>query len=179
MSVTLTASTLPWDVLISTLGTAAATLLGVVVGGTIGSRAQTRHWSLTAQTDACVKLLREFTRIYLELARANREHPRDYRRSTTWAPWNEALAELNLLADASIVAAAHRVDALFWDINLRMTRAEVSEAEWLSFRERVEASRLDFVNAVRRHLGRGEAPLRQLSGRPPDADPRWQTRSTG
>jgi hypothetical protein len=37
-------------------GYAAATLLGVVVGGAIGSRAQTRHWSFTAQTDACVKL---------------------------------------------------------------------------------------------------------------------------
>jgi hypothetical protein len=178
MSTTLAALNLPWDILISTLGTAAATLLGVVVGGTIGSRAQTRHWSLTAQTDACVKLLREFTRIYLELARAHREDPRDYLRSTTWTPWNEALAELNLLADANIVAAAHRVDALFWDINLRMTRAEVSEDEWHTFRERVEASRLDFVNAVRRHLGRGEAPLRQLSGRPPDDDPRWQSRST-
>ena len=109
MHAALTASTLPWDVLIPTPGTAAATLLGVVVGGAIGSRAQTRHWSLTAQTDACVKLLRVFT---------------------TWAPWNEALAELNLLADANIVAAAHRVDALFWDINLRMTRAQVSEDEW-------------------------------------------------
>jgi ABC-type dipeptide/oligopeptide/nickel transport system permease component len=40
------AAAIPWDVVLSTVGGVLATLVGVLVGGAISSRAQTRHWTL-------------------------------------------------------------------------------------------------------------------------------------
>jgi hypothetical protein len=164
--IAVSASAVPWDILISTIGTAAATIIGVLVGGVIGSRAQTRHWSLTAQSEACINLLREHTKIYAELSRANRENPGQRIDASRWAPWNQALAAINLLADLRIVDAAHRVDAEFWKLHLLIARGSVSNDEWIEIRTNVRAVQLDFVNTVRGHLGRREAPLRRISGRP-------------
>lgn len=46
------AAPIPWDVVLSTVGAALATLIGVLVGGAISSRAQKRHWMLTTQAEA-------------------------------------------------------------------------------------------------------------------------------
>jgi hypothetical protein len=169
------ASAVPWDVIVSTLGTATATLIGVIVGGMIGSRAQKRHWSLTAQAEACTNLLAAQTRIYLELASANRHNPGHRLESRLWAPWNEALLAINLLADSHVVAATHRLDAIFWETHLRIARGRIDSDEWNeTVRKRIRAAQLDLINAVRRNLGRKAVPLRQISGRPPHSDPIWQ-----
>ena len=165
---------IPWDVTISTVGTAAATIIGVIVGGMIGSRAQTRHWSLTAQSEACINLLREQTATYSLLARANWQEPGHRLESSLWAPWNQALSAINLLADPRIVAAAHRIDTLFWRTHLKIARGRINEDEWQAILKEIRAAQLDFINTVRAHLGRREAPLNQFSGRPPESDPIWR-----
>jgi hypothetical protein len=166
--------TVPWDVTISTVGTAAATIIGVIVGGFIGSRAQTRHWSLTAQSEACINLLREQTATHLLLARANYQNPGQRLESSLWSPWNQALSAVNLLADPRIVSAAHQIDTLFWRMHLRIERGGIGEDEWQAIQGELRTAQLHFINTVRAHLGRKEAPLRNFSGRPPDTDSIWR-----
>lgn len=165
MSTLIGASSVPWDVIAPTLGGVGATLIGVIVGGLIGGRAQTRHWSLTVQSEACVNLLREYTRAYAKLARSSRQDRSRPLDSEAWAPWNQAMAALNLLADYRIVAAAHRIDAAFWEANGRLAHGPILGEEWSALRGEIWTARLNFVNTARTHLG-SKGPLRQLSGRP-------------
>jgi hypothetical protein len=65
------AAAIPWDVVLSTVGGVLATLVGVLVGGAISSRAQTRHWTLTTQAEACAGVLREYAQVSLALTQAS------------------------------------------------------------------------------------------------------------
>jgi hypothetical protein len=170
------AAAIPWDVVASTIGGALATLVGVVVGGAISSRAQTRHWTLTTQAEACAGVLREYTQVTLALSRASYDRARRPEGKTLvdWAPWNQALAVLNLVADHRIVAAAHRIDALFWEVNLRVGRGELEGSGWFAARDRMESARLDFVNTARQLLARPGPELRRLHGRPDPSHPLWE-----
>lgn len=144
--------------------------------GAISSRAQTRHWTLTTQAEACAGVLREYTQVSMALSRASL-HPESLpegRPLLSWAPWNQALAVLNLVADHRIVAAAHRIDAVFWELNLQVRRGELKGSEWFTARNRMEAARLDFVNTARQLLARPGPDLPRLSGRPDPSDPVWR-----
>jgi hypothetical protein len=170
------AAAVPWDVVLSTFGGALATLVGVLVGGAITSRAQTRHWTLTTQAEACAGVLREYAQVSLALTQAS-AHPESLpegRPLLSWAPWHQALAVLNLVADHRIVAAAHRIDAVFWELSLRVRRGELKGSEWFAARDRMEAARLDFVNTARQLLARPGPDLPRLSGRPDPSDPIWR-----
>lgn len=168
------AAAVPWDVVLSTVGGALATLVGVLVGGTISSRAQTRHWTLTTQAEACAGVLREYAQVSLALTQAS-AHPEPLPEPLlSWAPWHQALAVLNLVADHRIVAAAHRIDTVFWELSLRLRRGELKGSEWPAARNRMEAARLDFVNTARQLLARPGPDLPRLSGRPDPSDPIWR-----
>src|SRR5688572_23177447 len=91
----------------------------------------------------------------------------------SWAPWHQALAVLNLVADHRIVAAAHRIDAVFGELSLRVRRGELKGSEWFAARSRMEAARLDFVNTARQLLARPGPDLPRLSGRPDPSEPIW------
>ena len=170
------AAAIPWEVVLSTAGGALATLVGVLVGGAISSRAQTRHWTLTTQAEACAGVLREYTQVSIALSRARfHDEPQPEERPLLdWAPWNQALEVLNLVADRRIVAAAHRIDAVFWELNLRVRRGELKGPQWFPARDRMEAARLNFVNTARQLLARPGPDLPRLSGRPDPSNPVWR-----
>jgi hypothetical protein len=84
------ATAVPWDVVLPTVGGALATLVGVLVGGGITSRAQTRHWTLTTQAEACAGVLREYAQVALALTQASlRSEPLpEGKPLLSWAPWH-------------------------------------------------------------------------------------------
>jgi hypothetical protein len=165
---------IPWDVAVPTASGVLATLLGVLVGGVVTSRAQRRHWQLTSQVEACAGILRECAKIYHELAQANHERRRG-RLGLDWPPWNQALAVANLVTDNQIVAAAHRLDAAIWVMSIQIARGELDDEDaWTGAVNRVEAAHLDFVNTARSQLARPGPSLGQLWGKPDPSDPIWQ-----
>src|SRR4051794_24019272 len=106
----------PWSLIITTVGAALTTLLGVLVGGAITSRSQQRHWSRDRQTEACAQVLRESSNVLIQLAAANgrlvNQAPEQLERPVPglptlldWRPWNEALAMASLIADHELVEA--------------------------------------------------------------------------
>lgn len=170
------AAAIPWDVVLSTVGGVLATLVGVLVGGAISSRAQTRHWTLTTQAEACAGVLREYAQVSLALTQASlRPEPLpEGGQLLSWAGWHQALGVVNLVANHRIVAAAHRIDAVFWELSLRVRRGELKGSEWFAARNRMEDARLDFVNTARQVLARPGPDLPRLSGRPEPSDPIWR-----
>jgi hypothetical protein len=169
-------------VAITTVGAVLATLLGVLVGSVLSSRAQQRQWSRDRQADACAQVLRESSNLLIEFTRlmrqpiasapdgANVPTPMD------WRPWNEALAMIDLVAEHQIVEAAHAIDAQIWPVHQQLKRGWLPDGGWLAVRDPIEARRQDFVNIARRRLAAPGPPLRRLTGRPASDDPMWEFR---
>lgn len=133
------------------------------------------------QIKAATDLLREYTGVHLQLAKAVREGTGTSRPSTDlvdWGPFNEALSVLNLMASKGIVTSAHQLDRAIWEISLQVSRGEVLKEQWPPHRERLDACRLSFVNSVRKSLGHRSWALPALGGRPPSGDPIWQDPAT-
>ncbi|MFI0452681.1 hypothetical protein [Actinomadura sp. 6N118] len=168
---------------ITTIGAVLTTLLGVLVGSVLSSRAQQRQRSHDRQLDACAQVLRESSNMLIELALANGEQgvpaPDGVNVKTTldWKAWNEALAMVNLVADRDIVQAAHAIDAEFWPVHLQIKRGWTTKEDWPRLRTAIDTKRQDFVNIARTHLAAEPGPpLRRLTGRPPADHPIWQFR---
>ncbi|MEY9888407.1 hypothetical protein ABIA31_002047 [Catenulispora sp. MAP5-51] len=84
-----------------------------------------------------------------------------------WAPWNESLTVLQMVADSRIVEAAQQMDLRFWDYGSLIKDGLVTtEEQWAAVRGPIEASRLAFINAARRHLVGIDEPVRSLVARP-------------
>jgi hypothetical protein len=80
---------------------------------------------------------------------------------------------LQMVADSRIVDAAQQMDLRFWDYSsIIRDRLIVTEEQWAAVREPMEASRLAFINAARRHLVGVEEPVRSLVARPSLAEQR-------
>ena len=180
-----TAVGVPWSLIITTVGAVATTLLGVFVGGAVGSRSQQRSWSRDRQADACAAILRESSKILIELADMNgrRVNPRSGEVADPpglptpidWRPWNDALDQVNLLADSKIAEAAQAIDREIWPVHLQIKNGETREGDWYPLRDRIETRRRTFVDTARSHLGSSGPPLRRLGGRPDPDDPIWRT----
>lgn len=155
------------DVVVSTVGGVLAALAGVLAGGVVSNRSQTRQWLRAEQVRACADVLRESTKVLLELERASRKQRKQ---DVDWGPWNEALATISIVADRSIVNAAVRIDECFWPSSGKVDSLTVSDAEWFAIRDQIESRRLEFINISRRVLGRHGSPLQQILGRPDE----WQ-----
>jgi hypothetical protein len=89
-------------------------------------------------------------------------------------PWNQALAVLTLVADHRIVAAAHRIDAVFREESRRVARGALEGPKWFEARDRMETARLDFVNTARLLLARPGSKLHRLSGRLEPSEAVWE-----
>lgn len=152
-------------------------LTGVIIGGLLNARAERRHWRYSEQIKAAADLLREYTGVHLQLAKAVREGTGTSRPSAElvdWRPFNEALIVLNLMASKGIVTSAHQLDRATWEISLKVSRGEVQKGQWTPHRERLDACRLSFVNDVRKSIGYRSGTLPALGGRPSRGDPIWQ-----
>ncbi|MGP4030056.1 hypothetical protein [Actinomadura sp. 3N407] len=175
-----------WSLIITTAGAVATTLLGVIVGGLVSSRAQARHWTRDREMEACALLLRESSNILIELAAMNgrRVNPRagevrpvsGQSSEIDWRPWNEALAMVNLIANDQIVEAAHVLDAEIWPVHLKIKAEMLQGDDWFPLRDQIEQRRREFINVARRQLGATGRPLHRISGRPELNDPVWELR---
>ena len=121
------------------------TLLGVIAGGTLSSRATRQQWQRDKQIDACTVLVRESTRMQLELRQ-------QWKRGgdIDWTAWNQALALMWLVGAVEVITMAHRMDRIFWLCSGRIRRGLTSdEKAWKTARDEMESARLDFINATR------------------------------
>ncbi len=182
-----------WSLVITSVGAVATTLLGVLVGGAVGNRSQQRNWSRDRQADACAQILRESSKVLIELASMNgrRVTPRPGQAPEPpglptpidWRPWNDALDSVNLLADSQIADAAQAIDGEIWPVHLQIKNGQIKEGDWYPLRDKIEAQRRAFVNIARSHLGSSGPPLQRLGGRPGPDDPIWRSppaqRATG
>ncbi|WP_433917409.1 hypothetical protein OIE50_50625 [Streptomyces canus] len=142
----------------------AAALVGVLAGSLLTSRANRVHWSRDKQVEACAAIVAESTRIQLALRRAWRHgEPVD------WVPWNVALGTIWLVGSPTTVAAAAAMDQVFWDRSEQfIQQTATGEAAWKEARDRMEAARLDFINAARLHVDPRHSRLTQVPvSRPP------------
>jgi hypothetical protein len=169
-------------VIVTSLGAAFTTLLGVLVGSALSSRSEQRHWSRDRQADACAQVLRESSNVLIEFARLWRE-PMDpspdganVPTPMDWRPWNEALAMVSLVGGYEIVEAAVAIDVQMWPVHQQIKRGWAPEGGWPSLRDPIEARRQDFVNIARKHLAPPGPPLKRLTGRPATDDPFWELR---
>ena len=155
------------DVLLPAAAGVIATLLGVVLGGVLTRRQQVEAWSRDREVEACAAIVRESTRVQLNLRHVFRSRAT----SLDWAPWNEALAVLHLVGHPDAVAAAQAMDEAIWRSSHAVRYAGItSEDAWAAAREPLEATRLQFINTARHHLLASRQPLHRLVARPPLAD---------
>ena len=135
-----------WGIFISSVAGALVTLAGVAAGAYLADRSQRKQWSLDKQIDACAAIIAESTRVQIHLAR-------DHRRPTSgasfdWAPWNVALGAIWMVGSAEVIAAAARIDHVFWN-----GHSGNEAAVWEEWRDSMEKARLDFINVARRRVG--------------------------
>lgn len=169
-------------VAITTIGAVLATLLGVLAGSILSSRSQSEQWSRERQADACSRVLRESSNLLIEFTKLVWQQPAPAADGANiptpldWRPWNEALTVIDLVADHTIVEAAHAIDEQIWRVHQQVKRGWVPTGEWLAVRELVDARQRDFVNIARRRLAAKGPPLNRLTGRPPSDSPIWEFR---
>ncbi|WP_406490688.1 hypothetical protein OHB06_01240 [Streptomyces sp. NBC_01604] len=152
-----------WATTVTTIGGVAAALIGVLAGSLLTSRANRMHWSRDKQIEACAAIVAESTRIQLALLRAWR-----HGEAVDWVPWNVALGTVWLVGSPAVVAAAATMDEVFWNHSDQFTQQAANEMAWKEARDRMEASRLDFINAARLHVDPRHNKLTQVPvSRPP------------
>lgn len=164
----------PWDAIVTTTSAALTTLLGVVTGAALSRRSQQRQWSLDRQTNACMAVLRESSALLVALSVLSGRCSSSSA-APDWRTWNEALAEVSLVADHNIVEAANALDEEIWRVHLELKRGPSPADNWFALRERIEASRRAFTEQVRQRLTSPGPPLRRLTGRPAPDDPVWDS----
>lgn len=156
-----------WATTVTTVGGVAATLIGVLAGSLLTSRADRTHWSRDKQIEACSAIVAESTRIQLALRRAWRHgDPVD------WVSWNVALGTVWLVGSPAVVAAAASMDEVFWTHSDQfIQQTATSETAWKEARDRMEGARLNFINAARLHVDPRQDRLAQVPvSRPPLPD---------
>jgi hypothetical protein len=157
----------PWQILISTLGAGAASLIGVAVGAALSSRNQQRHWTRDKQVDACKEILVESTRAQLGLRHSLMGGER-----VDWSGWNEALAFTWLVCSPNIAQAARSIDEMFWRYGAELGGGRFSDESWAEARDAIEEARLTFINTARVEIAGWESPLTEApNARPPLSEP--------
>ncbi|MFG3034949.1 hypothetical protein ACGFZJ_41475 [Streptomyces sp. NPDC048253] len=158
------ALTVPWEIVISTAGGVAATVVGVFAGGVVGRRGQNEQWVRDNRTATYATFLREFVAVEIELRTAflaDRPHRLD------WAPWNAALVALSLVATREVAAAAAELTSTVGRFAELVARSPKTREELREAQEALAAGQLRFVNAARVSLDGSQAPLDWQLGGPP------------
>ncbi|GAB7035709.1 hypothetical protein AB0G35_15640 [Streptomyces sp. NPDC021749] len=156
----------PWDAIVTTGIGAAATILGILIGGVVGRRNQNQQWLRDTQAAAYAAYLREFTAIEIEL----REAYLDHRPNTAdWAPFNAALTSLSLVAAPDVAHAAGDLTDAVGRFALMVADQGPRDRDGLrQIMSDLASGQVAFVNAARRSLDASQHPLnRQLGGPPP------------
>lgn len=113
-----------------------------------------------------VSILRESTKAQIGLLRLYRGEAG----RPDWAPWNEAMAVIQLVGRSEMALEVHEMDKVFWESNSSIEYGEViNDGAWAAIRDAMEGARLKFTNAARRKLVGSSEPLSRLAWRPPAA----------
>jgi len=162
-----------WGPLISILGGAITTLIGVLIGSILGRRNQKRQWLLDSQLQASAAVLREYQKVTRALRKAiqSKAHP-----DLDWRPWDESLTVLSLVGDDQAVTAAQNIDNICWRIGLSLRDGKDEYISWLDTRAELESAVVDFINKSRAQLGYHRMPVEHFLGRPEVEDGIWPTR---
>lgn len=154
----------PWELVISTAGGVAATVVGVLAGGVIGRRGQNEQWVRDNRTATYASFLREFVAVEIELRTAflaDRAHRLD------WAPWNAALVALSLVATREVAAAAAELTGAVGRFAELVARSPKTREDLREIQEALAKGQLRFVNAARISLDHSQPPLDWQLGGPP------------
>ena len=145
-------------------------LAGVTLGAVLAGRSQSRQWTRDRQVGACAAIVVQSTRVQLALRQQWRRAQR-----VDWSPWNEALAEISLIAASSeVVEAAGEMDQLFWQNTELVIRGEINdEMAWEVAVQGMEAARLNFINNAKRHVIGSRSRLDRLPIRRPELSEPW------
>jgi hypothetical protein len=151
-------------ILVSGASGAVVTLVGVVTGGVLASRAQRRQWLRDKQVDACAVVVQESTT--MQLALLQRWKHQD---TPDWTAWNQALAMIWLVGTPQVREAAKKMDRAFWLCGARIKSGQLtSEDAWAEHRDAMELSRRDFINAARHEPIGAREPVSDVPvARPP------------
>ena len=156
-------------IVVSGISGAAVTLVGVVAGGAVASRSQRRQLTRDKQIDACAVAVQESTRMQIALLRYWK-----HEQEIDWTAWNQALAMIWLVGIPDVIAAARRMDRVFWLCGSRIKSGQMtSEETWSMVRDEMEAVRLDFINAARRSVVGASA---RVDDAPVARPPLWEIR---
>jgi hypothetical protein len=132
------------DIAATSIG-ATVGICGVLIGSTLTTRAQRRHWTRDRQIEACTTLISESTHMQLTLLRVWKSGE-----IVDWTAWNQALALVWLMGDSEVIDAAARMDRIFWLCNSQIKDGQLTEEKsWTPMRSQMESSRLDFINIAR------------------------------
>jgi len=176
------------------MDSAVAVILGAAISGIVGVLAVFVQQRLARQHEldsAKAQRLSEFsaagwaaTLIISELARAPLEKKRDIENSARFQAltdrFNSVLAQIQLLDDGEVYAAAHRVDTCLVGLHHHARTAEATREDWRT-RQRAELSKAvaEYQRAARRALGArslpGPEPWLARAGEPDPPSARRQT----
>ncbi|MEV8018040.1 hypothetical protein AB0O76_17210 [Streptomyces sp. NPDC086554] len=136
-----------------------------MAGGVVGRRGQNEQWVRDNRTTTYATLMREFTKVEIELREAFIE---DRPNRLDWAPWNAALVALSLVATREVAAAAWRLTDAVGRFALLVDRSPKTREDLQEIHGALAAAQLAFVNAARRSLDSSQQSLDlQLGGPPP------------
>ncbi len=140
------------------------TLLGVVVGGSLGRWYQDRHWVKDTRAAAYRGLLREYTRTEFDVRRA-------YLglvpvTDIDWPRWGAATAELSLVADEPVILATQGISDVLVRMDGYVHGGERDDERWRSMQYELAQAQMRFVNTARRSLSRGQPSLVHRLGGP-------------
>ena len=149
------------------VGGIVATLLGVALGAILTGRSQDSSWTRDRQLEVYAAVIREGTRIQLELC--EQFERRSYR--IDWQPWNEALAMISLVGRSDLVLLAQRMDEALWTSgNAVRDGSDRSFQRWLEIRQPLEDTRLAFLNVARQAIAKDGSVISRLVARPAESN---------
>jgi hypothetical protein len=153
-----------WVALATTGVGAAATIIGIVIGGFVGRRSDERKWIRDARTEAYVTFLREYVRLEMELREAYSVSRAD---AANWDAYNTALVALSLVASRDVGAAIEPMHAPIREMLLLRKAGSSDHATYQRVHASMSRAYLAFVNAARRSVDLRSEPLDSVVGGPP------------
>ncbi len=154
----------PWELVISTAGGVAATVVGVVAGGVVGRRGQNEQWIRDNRTKAYADFLQAFATLEMELREAFLE---DRPHTVDWVPWHSALTTISLVAPREVAAAASELTGAVGRFCELVDSSPKTREDLRGIHAVLVEGQMRFVNAARGSLDGSQSPLEWQLGGPP------------
>ncbi|MFG1808026.1 hypothetical protein [Streptomyces sp. NPDC049040] len=154
----------PWDLVVSSAGGVAATVVGVFAGGVIGRRGQSEQWIRDNRTAAYAAFLGAFATLEMEIRDAFVE---DRPLAADWVPWHSALTMISLVAPQDVAAAASELTGAVGHFAELVDRSPKTREDLRAIHAALVEGQMRFVNAARTSLDGSQSPLDWQLGGPP------------